>query len=123
MMQYRPSIVQDFGIYEGLELLPGELPPQKKLNFVLESLYGEIVAKARKHHLPMVDLPNSFDIYDNGLYVNQIEPSNRGGDIIAKVIGRTIGVKEHGFFYMRKDGEVEKYQLKEPNSQWKVFID
>lgn len=71
----------------------------------------------------MIDLPNTFDIYDNNLYVSQIEPSSAGGDIIAKLIRQTMGVKEHAFFYLKKDNpEVMRYQL-EGSQKWKVFID
>lgn len=122
-MQYRPSIIQNnYKIYQALSNLPGDIPSQQKLNTIMENIYGYILGQAKQLNLAMIDLPNSFDIYDSKLYRSQIEPSSAGGDIIAKLIKETIGVKEHVFFYTKKDGEVEKYKL-EPNAQWKVFID
>lgn len=71
----------------------------------------------------MIDLPNTFDIYNEKLYVSQIEPSSVGGEIIARLIAATITVREHAFFYMKKaTGEIAKYQL-DGAAPWKVFID
>jgi hypothetical protein len=45
----------------------------------MEKIYAQIIPKAKQHNLPMIDLPNTFDIRDSSLYVSQIEPSSHGG--------------------------------------------
>lgn len=70
----------------------------------------------------MIDLPNTFDIYNDKLYVNEIEPSALGGDLISKLITHTIDKREHAFFRIDLDGQLQRYVL-EAGAQWKVFID
>ena len=38
----------------------------------------------------MLDLPNTFDIRDTELYRHQIEPSAKGGELIAELIAHAV---------------------------------
>jgi hypothetical protein len=40
--------------------------------------------------LPILDLPNSFNPYDDKLYISGIEPSEKGGALIAKGLSYII---------------------------------
>ena len=67
----------------------------EKLHKIMETLYAPIVSLAADMKLPIIDLPNSFDIYNDDLYSHQIEPSAVGGSLIAYLIGETI--KRHDY--------------------------
>ena len=45
--------------------------------------------------LPVLDLPNSFDIHNDSLFSHQIEPSATGGDLIAHMVGEVL--QSHDF--------------------------
>lgn len=48
-----------------------------------------------KKKIPFIDLPNTFDYRDDSLYKMQIEPSNKGGKKIAKLIKHVV--ESHDF--------------------------
>lgn len=56
----------------------------------MESLYVPILALAAEENIPVIDLPNSFDIHNDALYSHQIEPSATGGAVIAHMLGEVI---------------------------------
>ena len=58
---------------------PPPLPPHRQV-------YAPVLALARTHGLPVVDLASSFDPADAGLFRCQIEPSHRGGARIARLV-------------------------------------
>jgi hypothetical protein len=39
-------------------------------------IYAPIIQKAKQYNLPLIDLPNTFDVRNPALYVSQIEPSS-----------------------------------------------
>merc|ERR1711879_455647 len=48
---------------------------------------------AQEKQLPIIDSPRTFDIYSDELYSHQIEPSVKGGEIIASLVQYVV---EHG---------------------------
>ena len=116
MFQYRPCFTtNDYGIYDAINDIPDDLMIQKgalkngsngmevshdnisnvsvrKLNKLMESIYNGILLNELiiANRLPIIDLPNTFDIHNSLLYVRQIEPSHWGGLIIAKLIHHVI---------------------------------
>lgn len=50
---------------------------------------------AQKYNIPIIDMTNTFDIYNTNFYVSQIEPSHIGGKIISKLISHIV--KYHDF--------------------------
>jgi hypothetical protein len=52
----------------------------------MEVIYPVVFRIAREKNLPIIDLSNTFDIYDDDLYVAQIEPSHKGGQIITSLV-------------------------------------
>lgn len=123
MMQYRPSLANDFYIYEALKMLPpNNVDPVKKLNRIMELIYETIVQVARQNRLAMLDLPNSFNIRDPTLYVNQIEPSSKGGDIIAGLVAQAVKHKFDKLLFYRDFGGFSTEELGEGH-KWHVFIE
>jgi hypothetical protein len=66
----------------------------------MEHLYIPILSLAEELHLPVLDLPNSFDIFNDSLYSHQIEPSDKGGEFISHFIGEVI--QRHDFSSVSK---------------------
>ena len=56
----------------------------------MEKIYSPILEIAENERIPLIDLTNSFDIYNKDLYVYQIEPSENGGKIITELISYVI---------------------------------
>merc|ERR1712014_119372 len=52
----------------------------------METIYEPVLALAREKKLPLLDLPRTFDIYNDDLYSHQIEPSAEGGKVIANML-------------------------------------
>jgi len=97
MLQYRPSFKDDnYGVYKSLGRLCHD-PSQSVvcLNALMEEVYEEVFNLADKEKLPIIDLPNTFDINDSSLYRMQIEPSSKGGDIIVELISHVV--QNHDF--------------------------
>ena len=87
--QYRPCLAMDegfYGVYQAMETLPGYGTSVQKIDRLFPAVYEPILALARRLRLPIIDLANSFDIHDNSLYECQIEPSTKGGELIARMI-------------------------------------
>ncbi len=62
---------------------------------LMETFYSPILEQARADGLPILDLPNTFNPNDSNLYVSQIEPSQKGGKLIAAGINHIV--KHHDF--------------------------
>jgi hypothetical protein len=60
------------------------------LGSLMEKFYQPILVQAKRDGIPILDLPNSFDPYDETLYLSQIEPSAKGSKLIAKGIKEII---------------------------------
>jgi len=93
MLQYRPSYKDDhyYGVYKALGKLCRD-PSQSVscLNALMEEVYEDVIKLADKEKLPVIDLPNTFDINDSSLYRTGIEPSAKGGDIIVELASHVI---------------------------------
>ncbi len=77
----------------------------------MEMVYAPIIAKAKEKGLPMIDLPNTFDIRNDKLYCSQIEPSEQGGEIISQLIAHIVKNHpqgKHCFYYMDQ-GQIKSY--------------
>ena len=61
----------------------------------MEALYAPILSLAAELRLPILDLPNSFDIHNDDLYSHQIEPSATGGLLLAHMIAEVV--QQHDF--------------------------
>eukprot|EP00747_Dinoflagellata_sp_TGD_P200126 gnl/TRDRNA2_/TRDRNA2_73503_c0_seq1.p1 gnl/TRDRNA2_/TRDRNA2_73503_c0~~gnl/TRDRNA2_/TRDRNA2_73503_c0_seq1.p1 ORF type:complete len:173 (+),score=23.87 gnl/TRDRNA2_/TRDRNA2_73503_c0_seq1:36-521(+) len=70
--------------------MPGPGDAVAKLNRLMEAVYSPILGMARAKKLPVIDLPRTFDIYRDELYVHQIEPSTKGGVVIAALIRHVV---------------------------------
>lgn len=93
MMQYRPALDADdggYGVYRAISSVPGPGTAVQKLNALLQMVYEPILALARTHGLPVIDLPNSLDPRDGSLFCCQIEPSDAGGKRIARLIAHVL---------------------------------
>ena len=115
MLQYRPCFTTDdsyYGVYQAIgegfnaeragmmlqvikmigldvqDLFSGEIHTSiQKLNWLMKIMYGPILkGVARERGLSVMDLPNTFDLFDEKLYNSQIEPSGAGGKLIATII-------------------------------------
>mmetsp|Transcript_114896 Transcript_114896/g.336115 ORF Transcript_114896/g.336115 Transcript_114896/m.336115 type:complete len:329 (+) Transcript_114896:91-1077(+) len=98
MFQYRPSFHMDgggYGVYEAMERIPGPGDAVAKMNHLMETVYQPVLLAARKRGLPIADLSRTFDIYDDDLYRCQIEPSTKGGALIAKLLSHVV--RNHDF--------------------------
>jgi hypothetical protein len=72
--------------------------------------YRPIVEQAKKDHLPILDLSSTFDPKDNDLYLCGIEPSEKGGQLIAEGIHHIV---THHF----EEGQASVRYAKAPGSQ------
>jgi len=92
IMQYCPALDDDgiYGVYAAMARLPGPGDALSKLHGLLEEVYAPILALAKAHGLPVVDLPRSFDPRQKGLYRCQIEPSSAGGELIAALVAHAL---------------------------------
>lgn len=94
MLQYRPDEATDaehYGVYRAIEAAtPGPGTAVQKLNALMEAIYPPILALAAKEGWDVLDLPNTFDIRDTELYRHQIEPSAKGGELIAELIAHAV---------------------------------
>lgn len=61
---------------------------------LLESMYKPILEQAKAEGIPVLDLSNTFDPYED-LYTCQIEPNKKGAALIAKGIDHIV--KNHDF--------------------------
>jgi len=89
MLQYQPSYKDDkyYGVYKALgNLVHDPSLSVPCLNALMEEVYEDVFKLAKEYQLPIIDLPNTFDIQDPSLYKTQIEPSAKGGDLIAELV-------------------------------------
>ena len=94
MLQYRPDLSTDadhYGVYQAIDTgIPGAADRVRKLNLLMEQIYPPVLSLAAAKGWDVLDLPNTFDIHDSGLYRHQIEPSARGGALIAELIAHAV---------------------------------
>lgn len=69
-------------------------PGMTMLGSLMERYYAPILEEAKRQKLPILDLPNTFNPYDS-LYVSGIEPSKKGGELIAEGLSHII--KNHNY--------------------------
>lgn len=126
LQQYRPSYGGGkdgpYHVYAAMASLPGPGSSLSKINTLMETVYPPILELARKHKLPVVDLPSTFDVNDEELYVMQIEPSAKGGALISDMICHVLS--HHNFtspstIYYKKGNQVDSYE-NTPDLKWKV---
>jgi len=132
MTQYKPSVYADnhYRVYDAmgrlLEFMNLALDGSVNhalslLEVIMEKVYTFIFDLAIAYKAPIVDLSNSFDCFNENLYTHQIEPSNEGGDIIAKIISHVLS--HHNFesnskiYTTNDDGEVKD---RDNNGEWSV---
>lgn len=113
MLQYRPSFHMDgggYGVYQAINTMPGEGSSVQKLNRLMETIYRPVFRLAQEKGLSLIDLPRTFDLYDDSLYTHQIEPSEKGGAKIASMVAHVVAnhVAESGsaFYLMDKEGQM-----------------
>jgi len=84
-------------VYSAIDKIPAPagISSVQKLHSLMEKLYIPILQLATELKLPVLDLPNSFDINNDDLYSHQIEPSSTGGDLIAHMIAEVL--QSHDF--------------------------
>jgi hypothetical protein len=75
-------------------ILSGQSAGMTTLGGLIEKFYKPILAKAREEKIPILDLPNTFNPYEE-LYEEGIEPNKEGGKVIAE--GISYIVKTHKF--------------------------
>jgi len=108
MLQYRPSRTMDhnYSVYSAMSRLTNGGDAVETLNALMEEIYPPILSLAKEHKLAIVDLPNTFDIYNSELYCCQIEPSAKGGRIIAELISHVVNNHDWSgpsrFYYQKK---------------------
>jgi len=124
MFQYGPSFYMDgggYGVYQAIGSLPGAGSAVQKLNQLMETIYAPVLSLAREHKLAVADLPRTFDIFDDELYCCQIEPSAKGGALIAQLLSHLV--KHHDFcgpsklFFIRDGRIVEEVN---DGSHWSI---
>jgi hypothetical protein len=80
-------------------ILSGEQVGMATLGGLLETFYKPILAQAKADGIPILDLSNTFNPNDTSLYISQIEPSQKGGQLIAE--GVTHIIKHHDFSFSK----------------------
>jgi len=125
MLQYRPGFNTDrnhYGVYQAMNTLAmgQSISPVAIINALMEEIYPPIFKLAQEKKFAIIDLSNTFDIYQDNLYSHQIEPSEQGGQLIAELISHVV--KSHDFnggskMYLKKDGEIKSV---ETSTDWKV---
>eukprot|EP01063_Lacrimia_lanifica_P041779 TRINITY_DN981_c0_g2_i11.p4 TRINITY_DN981_c0_g2~~TRINITY_DN981_c0_g2_i11.p4 ORF type:complete len:116 (+),score=22.08 TRINITY_DN981_c0_g2_i11:1279-1626(+) len=76
-----------------MDTIPGPGSSLGKLFHLMGSVYPPVLALARAHCLPVLDLCNTFDFRNHGLYECQIEPSDLGGRLIAELIAHAVAAE------------------------------
>jgi hypothetical protein len=108
-------------------ILSGERVGLATLGGLLETFYKPILAEAKANGIPVLDLPNTFNPNDSSLYIAQIEPSRKGGQLIAEGLAHII--KHHDFtssnsksvIYSKGESNQEFTSAKNPGlSGWSV---
>jgi hypothetical protein len=90
------------------QVLRGQTVSLATLGGLMERFYSPILAHAKQEGIPILDLPNTFNPHDPALYINQIEPSAKGGALIAEGIKHIVINHEfsskRSIMYAKKDG-------------------
>jgi len=125
MLQYRPSFNMDenYGVYRAMSTIPGPGDAVAKINYLMESIYEPVLRTARQKKLPIIDLPRTFDIHDDELYCCQIEPSAKGGAIIARLLAHVV--QNHDFdgpsqFHLLQRGQLH-HETNDDSVKWTLF--
>jgi len=129
MWQYRPSLDMDqcYGVYRAMSTLPGPESAEEKLNGLMETIYAPQLEMAKQLRLPIVDLPRTFDIRNEDLYVSQIEPSEKGGMVISALLSHVVlnrdFTKDPSKFYLYTPcipGEGEVVEEDNGEEPWRI---
>ena len=116
MMQYRPSFHMDtkgYGVYRAIRAL-GSGDSMLLMNQLMGTVYAPVLQLAQRAQIPIIDLPSTyldsvilvkqtpihtqtdtFDPYDNAYFECQIEPSEKGSELIAEMIDHVV--RNHKF--------------------------
>jgi len=103
VLQYQVCLTHEhggYGVYTAMSQIPGPGTGQQKLQQLMERIYAPILNYAQEHRLAVIDLPRTFNPSDASLYRLQIEPSKKGGALIAKVVKSCI--ETHDFSAVSK---------------------
>jgi len=107
------------------DVLLGQQVSMATLGGLMETFYRPILAQAKADGIPILDLPNTFNPYDSSLYIAQIEPSQKGGQLIAEGLDHII--KHHDFtspeslMYSKRGSDQEFTANENPGSSgWSV---
>eukprot|EP01126_Amoeba_proteus_P018135 TRINITY_DN190_c0_g1_i20.p1 TRINITY_DN190_c0_g1~~TRINITY_DN190_c0_g1_i20.p1 ORF type:complete len:169 (+),score=27.15 TRINITY_DN190_c0_g1_i20:561-1067(+) len=149
MLQYRPCFKDDlrhYRVYHAMQKILGFFPPLyptitpfisffltvphwnrqghdpiTTINALMEVVYMDLFQLALRYKLPIIDLSNTFDIHDAELYVSQIEPSAKGGQLITSLIKHVFfnHLYEESALYSVENGSF-KVTKNIPGFQWKV---
>lgn len=100
-------------------MLLGQKPGITMIGALMEKFYQPMLERAKRDHLPILDLPNSFNPYQP-FYISGIEPSEKGGGLIARGLSHII--QQHDYTSSKiylSEGEVsdnptDKWQVKYP---------
>lgn len=72
------------------KILQCQRPGIALMKVMMENLYRPLLMRAQREGIPIVDLTNTFNPHQIGLYAAGIEPSKEGGALIAKVICQVL---------------------------------
>jgi len=87
MTQYMPDYQNDsYHIYRIFK--------KEQLFEMMKNVYNSIIPHLRKYKATVIDLTASFDPRETSLYVQQIEPSKKGGIIIADLVEHAVQMGE-----------------------------
>jgi len=91
-MQYRPALHMDthYHVYGSMARIPGPGSPVDKINELMQTVYKPILPLAAESKLAILDMPSSFPLEDSSFYKLQIEPSAKGGELIATLICHAV---------------------------------
>ncbi|MCE5293668.1 MAG: hypothetical protein LLF94_03515 [Chlamydiales bacterium] len=92
------------------------------LGGLMESFYRPILARAKADNIPVLDLPNTFNPYKD-LYTAQIEPNEKGGELIAQGIAKIIEADDGktSKLWAKKPGDLAYKATENPGANgWKV---
>ncbi|MGD2169405.1 MAG: hypothetical protein PVI40_04100 [Chlamydiota bacterium] len=97
------SAIGSFGLYLSNKVVPLSVsrdivslkkPSMSLFGALLQKFYQPMLAKAREDRIPVLDLPNTFNPYEN-LYISGIEPSEKGSKLIAEGVAHIV--QNHDF--------------------------
>lgn len=122
MLQYTPDSKNDnYRIYSLMKLLYPNTNPVKTLHDLIQQIYQPILQYAKEHKIPVVDTASSLCHKDSSLYVSQIEPSAKGGAIIADLIAHVVqhhDFKNEAQIYLRPFTDSSDIQTHKGFTDW-----